>query len=222
MNSYKNDSSFTDFSSVSENDGGMEFGIGLRGWFYPTKGSKVAVVPLLGFRTFSFTPKNTTTSGGNTVTSTGSDNSTMNFYGGVGLNWPILDDIQIAGGVTASYNTNKTTDTTNETIVTDFVAPGFNMALETRITDWITARLGFNKSINMFNFETDNSARELSELRTNDDASTINLGAGFHFGRFSIDATVSERWFKQGPNFVSGGSAADLFGIISASYNFKK
>lgn len=221
MNSYKNDSSFTDFSSVSENDGGMEFGIGLRAWIYPTKGSKVAVVPVLGFNTFSFTPKNTTTTGGNTVSSIGSDNSRMSFYGGVGLNWPIIDDIQIAGGVTASYNQLKLTDTTNETKFTSFVAPNFNMALETRITDWITARLGFNKSINMNKFENNNASVTASELTTNSDASTVSLGTGFHFGRFSIDATVSERWLKQGPNFVSGQST-DLFGIISASYNFNK
>jgi hypothetical protein len=50
---------------------------------------------------------------------------------------------------------------------------------------------------------------------------TISLGAGFHFGRFSIDATVSERWLKQGINFVSGQST-DLFGVVSASYNFGK
>jgi len=221
MNSYKNDSSFTGFSSVSDNDGGMEFGVNLRGWMYPTKGSKVAVVPFLGFSSFSFTPKNTTTIGDSTVVTTGSDYSSMSIYGGVGLNWPIMDDIQIAGGVTALYNTSKVSDTASETKTTNFIAPGFNMALETRITDWITARLGFSKSINMYKKEENNSTIEISDLRANDDASTVNLGAGFHFGRFSIDATVSERWLKQGPNFVSGQST-DLFGIISASYNFNK
>jgi len=221
MNSYKNDSSVTGFSSVGENDGGMEFGLGLRAWIYPTKGSKVAVVPILGFKSFSYTPKTTVTTGGTTTVFTGSDNSLMNIYGGVGLNWPIVDDIQIAGGVTASYNTRKSTDTTNETKFTDFIAPGFNMALETRITDWITARLGFNKTIIMSKAETNNATYEATVLNTNSDASTVSLGTGFHFGRFSIDATVSERWLKQGPNFVSGQST-DLFGIISASYNFNK
>ncbi len=48
---------------------------------------------------------------------------------------------------------------------------------------------------------------------------TISLGAGFHFGRFSIDATVSEKWLKEGINFVSGRQN-DLFGVVSASYNF--
>ncbi|NOS86155.1 MAG: hypothetical protein HOP31_13510 [Ignavibacteria bacterium] len=221
MNGYKNDSSFTGFSSVSENDGGIEFGASFRGWIYPSKGSKVAIVPVLGFSTFSFTPKNTTTSGGTTVVSTGNDVSLMSINGGVGLNWPIMDDIQIAGGVMASYNTTKTSDTAFENKSTNFVAPSFHMALETRITDWITGRLGFTKSIVTIDNEVLNATQTATGLFTNSDASTINLGAGFHFGRFSIDATVSERWLKQGPNFVSGQNT-DLFGVISASYNFAK
>lgn len=225
MNGYKNDSSFTGFSSIDENDGGIEFGAHFRGWIYPAKGSKIALVPFLGFSTFSYKPKNSTTSGGVTTSTTGTEVSIMNVNGGVGLNWPIMDDIQIAGGVSASYTTEKYTTTsttnTNEDKYTSFVAPGFHMALETRITDWITGRLGFTKSIDSRKSELANNTVTGSGLFGNTDASTINLGAGFHFGRFSVDATVSERWLKQGPNFVSGQNT-DLFGIISASYNFAK
>ena len=96
------------------------------------------------------------------------------------------------------------------------------MAGETRIADWLTARFGFNKAIDMRKTEvsggitvTDNQLLESSTEQT------VSLGAGFHFGRFSIDGTVSERWLKQGINFVSGQST-DLFGVVSASYNFAK
>jgi hypothetical protein len=222
MNSFKNDTSFTGFSSVTDNTGGMEFGLSLRGWIYPTTGSKVAVVPILGFSAFSFTPQNTTTSGGTTVVTTYSDASLLSINGGVGLNWPIMDDIQIAGGVSANYNTLTVSDTVNEVKSTNFIAPAFNMALETRITDWMTARLGFNKHINMAKTEINGGIIEASGLFANSDASTISLGAGFHFGRFSIDATVSERWLKNGPNYISGQDGGDLFGILSASYNFAK
>lgn len=222
MNSFKNDSSFTGFSSVTDNTGGMEIGLALRGWIYPSKGSKVAVVPVLGFSMFSFTPQNVTTVSGTSTTTTGNESKLMSINGGVGLNWPILDDIQIAGGVTANYNTLTVSDTSNETKSTNFIAPAFNMALETRITDWMTARLGFNKSINMSKLEQFNATVTTSGTLANSDASTISLGAGFHFGRFSIDATVSERWLKNGPNYISGQDGGDLFGIISASYNFAK
>ncbi len=219
MNKFKNEFSQTGSSATIDNSGGIEFGAKFRAWIYPTKGSKVAVVPILGFFNYSFQPKGTATSGSTTVSVTGLNYSWMSINGGVGLNWPIMDDIQIAGGVTASYNTFKSDSGAVKNTSTNFIAPAFNMALETRITDWITARLGFNKSINSGKFE--NTYQTFSNLSANDAASTINLGAGFHFGRFSIDATVSETWLKQGPNFVSGQNT-DLFGIISASYNFAK
>ncbi len=219
MNGFKNEATSTGASTTIDNDGGMEIAANFRGWIYPTKGSKVALVPVLGFYTYSFQPKGNVTSGGTSVSFTGLNYSWMRINAGVGLNWPIMDDIQIAGGVTASYNTFKSDSGSVENKGTDFIAPAFNMALETRITDWITARLGFNKSINTSKFE--NTAQSVTNLVSNDAASTINLGAGFHFGRFSIDATVSEQWLKQGPNFVSGQNT-DLFGVISASYNFAK
>jgi len=219
MNKFENDSTVGGVNTLADNDGGMEFGIGLRGWIYPSKGSKIAVVPLLGFSIYSFTPK--VISGSTTVT--GSEYSFMNINGGVGLNWPIIDDIQIAGGVTLAYNTAKSTfsDTTGsyENKLTDFIAPGFNMALETSIADWLTGRMGFSKSVDMSKFET--NTQEINVLYENSISSTFSMGAGFHFGRFSVDATVNERWFKNGINFVSGQSS-ELFGEISASYNFKK
>ena len=219
MNSFENDSTVGGVNTLGDNDGGMEFGIGLRGWIYTSKKSKIALVPVLGFSTYSFTPKVTSGS----VSVTGSENSYMNINGGVGLNWPIIDDIQIAGGVSLAYNTAKATysDTTGsyETKATDFVAPGFNMAVETRIADWLTGRMGFSKAVNTGDFE--NNTQTFSNLIESSVASTFSMGAGFHFGRFSIDATVNERWLKNGINFVSGQSS-ELFGEMSASYNFGK
>jgi hypothetical protein len=219
MNGFKNEFVTGGVTSTTENTGGMELGVALRGWFYGKSSNKVAIVPVLGFSTYSFQPKST--SGSTSVT--GLNYSFMNISGGVGLNWPIMDDIQIAGGVTVAYNTSKSDSGAVENKNTDFIAPAFNMALETRITDWLTARMGFNKSITSNKFE--NNTQTFSNLIASSSASTINLGAGFHFGRFSIDATVSERWLKQGVYFISGansGNNTDMFGMISASYNFAK
>lgn len=219
MNKYKNENTVGSTTSTQENDGGIQFGANFRGWIYPTKGSKVAVVPVLGFNTFSFQPKST--AGSTTVT--GLNYSWMNISGGVGLNWPIMDDIQIAGGVTASYNTAKADSGNIEIKSTDFIAPNFNMAVETRIADWLTGRLGFSKGINSeSNKVTAGSTTAEQSGLTVVNASSISLGAGFHFGRLSIDATISERWFKHGVNFLSGGDQEDMFGVISASYNFAK
>lgn len=216
MNSFKNEAP----STVYENDGGMEFGANFRAWIYPTKGSKVAVVPVLGFYTFSF--QNQLTVSG--TTSNENKNSFMNIDGGVGLNWPIMDDIQIAGGIRAHYLTFKSEpDSGNAFEQSNLLAPHYNFAVETRITDWITARLGFDRGVQNVSQDYPNAGTtEFSYKDQTSPSSTISLGTGFHFGRFSVDATISESWFKHGPNFISGGDGNDLFGIVSASYNFQK
>jgi len=223
MNKFENDSSNSGGSKLDENSGGIELGVGFRGWIYPNKSSKTAIVPYLGFFTYSFQPKSTITAGTTSTAITGLNWSWMNVNAGVGLNWPIMDDIQIAGGVGLSYNTLKADTGSFERKNTTFVAPAFNMALETRITDWITGRMGFNKSISMIT-DNPNTFQEGKGLAFSDPISTFSMGAGFHFGRFSIDATVNERWFKSGPNFLSGNSSSsnEMFGEMSASYNFGK
>lgn len=220
MNKYS--AEYVDSASTTtiENEGGMEIGARFRAWIFPSKGSKVAVVPLLGFYTMSYNPK--LTSGSTTIT--GIKYNWMSVAAGVGLNWPIMDDMQLAGGVTLNYNTFKADSGNFEFKRTDFIAPEFNMAGETRIADWLTGRFGFSRSIDMRKDETTlaGTTGEVSSLNGNSPVQTVSLGAGFHFGRFSIDATVSERWLKHGVNFLSGGDNTDMFGVISASYNFAK
>jgi hypothetical protein len=227
MNKYESETITSSTTTTADNDGGLEIGVALRGWFN-TK-SKTAVVPVLGFMMYGFTPK--TVSG--STTTLGPEYTFMNISGGVGLNIPITDDIQIAGGVVAEYNTFKasfTGDSLNPTTEfkrNDLVAPRFHMAGETRIADWLTARFGFNRAITMRSDESSSTlggsttTTNVDELLPSNSVQTVSLGAGFHFGRFSIDATVSERWLKQGINFVSGTSN-ELFGVVSASYNFAK
>jgi hypothetical protein len=218
MNKFEN----TDTGTTYKNDGGIELGAQFRAWIYPSKGSKVAVVPVLGFYTFSF--QNMTTSGGVTVNEP--KISRLNVEGGVGLNWPVMDDIQVAGGIRAHYLTYKSEpDAGNTTEITNLLVPHYNMAVETRITDWITARLGFDRGVQNVSQDYPFSPpgyKEFNYIDQTSPSSTFSMGAGFHFGRFSIDATVSESWFKHGPNFISGGDGNDLFGVISASYNFNK
>jgi hypothetical protein len=223
MNKYKNMTKIGDTTKTKDNDGGMEFGAAFRGWLYPSKSSKLSLVPLLGFYMYNITPKVVRQNPDTTITE--AERKWMNLYGGVGINWPINDDIQIAGGVLAAYNTSKEVHTNHEDKLTDFVAPVFNLAVETRITDWITGRLGYTKGV-VGRTSTDGHDPTVEWSGTFPSTpSSINMGAGFHFGRFSIDATVSHRWLKQGPYFISGSNsdnATDLFGIISASYNFGK
>lgn len=222
MNSYK-----AEFKPASgsggttfESEGGIEFGADFRAWIYPKTNSKIAVVPLIGFSTYSWNPKLTST-----TTLTGLNYSWLNLNGGVGLNFPVMDDIQIAGGFVVEYNSYKADSGTYEFKSTDFILPRFNLAGETHIADWLTARFGYSRAVDMNKEETTNgpvtieSNHKWINDRNQSSVQTISLGAGFHFGRFSIDATVSEKWLKEGINFVSGRQN-DLFGVVSASYNF--
>lgn len=204
-----------------ESEGGMELEANFRAWIYPKTGSKLAVVPLLGFHNFSWNPK----WNNGTETGTGPNYSTMNIRGGVGINIPVLDDIQLAGGFIVIYNTSKADSGNYEYKNTYFVLPRFNFAGETSIADWLTARFGYSRGVYMRKSESKEvegevtRTREWNYLEDSNYNQTISLGAGFHFGRFSIDATVSERWLRSGINFVSG-TDNDLFGVVSASYNF--
>jgi hypothetical protein len=219
MNKYKSESTQGSTTSTVDNDGGIELGAGFRAWIYPSKSSKVAVVPLLTFSTYSFQPKLA-----GPVSATGLNYSWMNFGGAVGLNWPVMDDIQIAGGIGATYNSLKADSNQLEIKSNGLFAPTYNMAVETRIADWLTGRMGFSRHVENYSYTATNPSNtaEFTGTSPSSDVNTFSMGAGFHFGRFSIDATLNESWVKHGINFISGGDNHDLFGEISASYNFGK
>ena len=219
MNKYKNEVTMPGNTTTYENEGGIDLAANFRAWIYPKNNSKIAIVPVLGFSTYSWDPKVTSGS----VTMTGLNYSWLAFNGGIGLNWPVSDDIQLAGGVLAGYTGYKA-DSGSVTIKnTYFEAPRFHLSGETAIADWLTARFGYMRSVTFT--KNSNETGSVTVERTYTAASnydqTVSLGAGFHFGRFSIDATVSEQWLKQGINFVSG-TQTDLFGVVSASYNFNE
>jgi hypothetical protein len=228
MNSYKRTITDSASSQTWANDGGIQLSVDLRAWIYPKKSSKIAIVPILGFSTSSFTPKYDRT--GPTFDTLSAKYSWMSFGGGVGLNWPISDDIQLAGGLIVQYNQQKSELGSSSNNTTNFILPMFNFAGETRIADWLTARMGYSRSVDRYKNEvtgtitteggTTTSTSSYAETFPSSDVQTVSLGSGFHFGRFSIDATVSEKWLKHGINFISGGDNTDLFGVISASYNF--
>ena len=219
MNKYKNEITAPGNTTTYENEGGIELGANFRAWIYPKTSSKIAIVPVLGFNTYSWDPKITTGS----ATMTGLNYSWLSFNGGIGLNWPVSDDIQLAGGVLAGYTQYKADSGSVELKNTYFEAPRFHLSGETSIADWLTARFGYMRSVTSQKITNDNgtTSTEYSMTVASNYDQTISLGAGFHFGRFSIDATVSEKWLKEGINFVSGRQN-DLFGVVSASYNFNE
>lgn len=219
MNKFKDVTTTANVSTTEESSGGTDFGVNVRAWLPINKSTKLSVVPFASFETYSWN--------GTGPGITGPNHNYMNLGAGVGLNLPIMDDIQLAGGLSMNMFSNKVDSTGFEAKSTSTVLPGFHFGGEWMVADWFTARAGFFKGINRVKITGNQTIGGVSQTGettfsapTNSEQ-TVSLGAGFHTGRFSLDASVSEKWLKQGINFVSG-TQTDLFGVLSASYNFNK
>ncbi|MBI5401880.1 MAG: hypothetical protein HY959_00630 [Ignavibacteriae bacterium] len=150
--------------------------------------------------------------------------------------------IQPPGGDTLRTTTNNKIEYKK----TSLILPKVNLGLEWKFTDWMTARLGYSRAI--INDKTDgtnttttsvvklssvppgnytqsvvtsnNPNMIINDQNPSDPVQTISLGLGFHFNRFSIDGLIGEKFFQKGVNLLSGQDDKEMFGVISASYNF--
>ena len=214
-------------STTWDNTGGMELGVNLRGWFTVSKPNKITVVPYINFSMFNWTPEFITSPTANTVIQT--DVKNLSFGGGIGINMPILDDGMLAGGLSTGYTSYKSTsaDTTRrDYTVTSFTLPQFNIGLEWYFTDWLIGRAGYSRSIQNYKVEDDakissQQTETYSESYPSNPDQTVTLGLGWSFGRFSLEGLIGEKFFQRAPYIVSG-HATDMFGVLSASYNFNK
>jgi hypothetical protein len=229
LNKFKRESTNSNpaSSEIIESEGGMQLGAFVRGWLLVNKPHKVNLVPYVNFAMYSWNPKVTTSP---TATTTGqTDLKYFTLNGGVGMNMPILDDGLLAGGVSTGLSSYERTanDTTLQDVKIDvFTLPQFNIGLEWSFADWFTARMGYSRSVmNVDETYTGTgvvvNTQEYKKTVASNPDQTINIGAGFHFDRFSIDGTIGEKFFQRGP-WVLSGRSTDLFGVLSASYNFNK
>ena len=119
--------------------------------------------------------------------------------------------------------------------------PGFNIAMEYQLLEWLVFRSGANYSYVINGSSTSSSERPLLDSdgnpRLNDEgeprtevieevssahgdaAFGWNAGFGFLMGNFRIDGTLSEGFMTGGPQFI-GGNANGLFGLVSATGKF--
>jgi hypothetical protein len=225
FNGYKSDVTVGTANTVQKNEGGMNIAAFTRGFFTVNKSMGISLVPYLDFSTYSWNPVMTPTTPGYP------DNkySYMNFGGGIGVNMPIFDQGLLAGGLSFGYNQYKDESALvlgRNFTWSEFVLPQFNVGVEWPFTEWLTGRLGFSRAMisTKANSETTvgtvvTQYTKLTAVTSPDQ--TITTGIGFHFNRFSIDGTVGERLFKNGL-YILTGKTNDLFGMISASYNFAK
>jgi hypothetical protein len=204
-----------------------------RGWFLISKPSKINFVPYVGFSMFNWNPNITTTP---TATNTTQPNiKNFSLTGGLGLNLPVLDDGLLAGGLStgiSSYDitpVHRSFGESGDTVEIKnnfFTLPQFNIGLEWKFTEWLTARIGYMRSITNTKTDTISTTGIVKEIMYSYSAvsnpdQTITTGLGLQFGRFSFDGTVGEKFYQRAPWIISG-HATDLFGVASVSYNFNK
>jgi hypothetical protein len=215
-------------SAKLENEGGMHLGIGARGWFNIEKNAKVKLVPFVSFDMFSWNGKVTTTPVA--YTDILPKYSYMNIAGGLGINMPILEKGTLATGLSVGYhseNYKREDVTAYDETYSLFTLPKFNISAEWFFTEWLSGRLGYSRAVinskDDVKYNAGSTAMQMTLKGTSptDADQTITTGLGLHFERFSFDGMIGERFFKEGPNVLTG-KQNDLYGVISASYNFNR
>jgi len=175
------------------------------------------------------------------------ENGLLGFGVSLGYNSFKMTSTETSSKFDLGPDTNKTvTSASVEYKKSSMILPKINLGLEWKFTDWLTARFGYSRAI--INDKIDgtntvtNTRSRVSTLPKNnyvinstvinnpgniindqsysDPVQTISLGLGFHFNRFSVDGLIGEKFFQKGVNLLSGQDDKEMFGVLSASYNF--
>lgn len=79
------------------------------------------------------------------------------------------------------------------------------------VTSWLTVRGSVSRTFE-FVFQSDNNSSGADDL-------LATIGAGAHWGRFSLDAVVNNDLIEDGPNFI-GGRDPGIANFVSATYRW--
>jgi hypothetical protein len=223
INSYKYEVTNVTTPFKGNNEGGLQFAANFRGKFNVQKQYGISLVPYVGFGTYSWNPTESPLPTPNTVFT---QYSNFNVQGGIGINMPVMENGLFGGGISAGYRSFKGENWLtggDEYKYTAFTLPKFNLGLEWKFVDWLVGRVGYSRAMISTDDKYSNNGLtdETSLTIASDPIQTINLGLGMQFGRFSLDGTIGEKLLKNSP-YVISGQTNDLYGVISASYNFKK
>ncbi|MCI0330934.1 MAG: hypothetical protein L0196_08310 [candidate division Zixibacteria bacterium] len=150
---------------------------------------------------------------------------------GLGIQTKPSENSEIIGGV--GYRSGKLTEkqlTTAggdslEESTTETSLPFAFLGFEAQVKSWMHFRLGVNKDIvtikNKNELPASTGAPDRDESKDSESPLHYAVGVGIHAGPVTMDASVSNDFFTEGPNFLSGQTSGDLFPRISFVYNFK-
>jgi hypothetical protein len=105
--------------------------------------------------------------------------------------------------------------------------PGFNMAMEYKLKEWLFFRSGVRSDL-AFSFGTtktslrnDSVVKIATASRDELEGFVWNTGLGFVFDRFTLNATLSNDLLLKGPYFLSGDNTdRGLFSTLAAIVQF--
>lgn len=151
--------------------------------------------------------------------------SASNFFfeAGAGPVYELPDDTTIAAYGTLGFGRSSYNLNSGDEIITttSLMLPGFKLALEHSLADWMVFRTGLGTRY-YFTFQD----------REYDDANTPNVsdsagfyefnwsvGLGFKAGNFELNGTLTTPLVTDGPAIISGRSGS-MFSLLNASYKF--
>lgn len=130
-----------------------------------------------------------------------------------------------AGFASTSHDQNTAADADDDSS-TWIVFPGFNMALEYAIRDWLYFRSGVVSAFSMLSesFKTmDGMDSVVETTRQTNGTNPLfgwNAGLGVKLDRFKFDATLNHGFITNGPAVLSGASTSGMMALVSATVNF--
>lgn len=112
--------------------------------------------------------------------------------------------------------------------------PVINLGGEWWFLDWLAGRVGYYRTLGKLKLKVESTIGTTSTtFETNlttpssfllfgnyNHDGIVSLGVGMRFGRFSLDATVSEEALRRGFGLLSGNDNLNTFGFINGSFNF--
>ncbi len=166
---------------------------------------RTTLVPLVGYTHLDITPEGAP------------ENHYVNKLDfGVAMHHEVNDNDLLVLGIAANYRKSRLpADGMDE--VSRWDLPALFAALEFRVTDWLTARAGATKTLDVINRKPDDPRYE--ETDTIASRYHFGLGAGFHFENFDVDITLNPDAMFSGGYLVSGEETRPIH-RITATYFF--
>lgn len=98
-----------------------------------------------------------------------------------------------------------------------FLFPGFNIATEIKLTEWMQFRSGAEYT---YTWQTQDVGKAPGGSVDSNRADSFvwNTGLGFKFGDLVLDGALSHKFLTEGPDFIGGDSP--LFAMVSANAKF--